>query len=381
MGNMKREAGVSLILVTILMVFLFAVAGAMTMTSMTGARTTVESDRDMRAFYLADSGAQIGIAKLRAAGLACSTGTFSENLANGSASVGITKLSSALFQVTSTGAYADHQRTVEVYLLFSGSFSLPGAFSVMFNQGVAIKASAVATSILGTARISGMDHAADGTTIADQSKAVAGLAMNTVPGKKTFGVTLDSGGSVVEGNPPVNGSATNIIPALQTLRDYAKDYADIMLTGSRTLTTADTGSYGTSTDPKLVYARVGDNGTLDLGGNFEGYGTLVIETGDATSAEVLRMQNFAAWHGLLLVYLNGNAEVSGGTLVRMEDDSRIVGGLTLFLNPVSTDIKGLGKFYHGTGNSQILYSSELISTAKGVATALTAEVISYSMAP
>ena len=336
-----EQTGSAMVVVMILMIFLFALAAAMTMTSMVGIKATLESDRGMRAFYLADSGAQVGIAMVRAAGGTADDSSFIENISGGNVSVLITKQSPALYQVRSDSNYAGYLSAVEVYVRFSGSFKLPGGYTVMFSRGVALRANSVATSILGNSTISGMDHDPDGSLLADQTEAVAGLAMNTVPGKRKFSV--DGSGPLIEGSPDaINNKAADISSVLKSVRDYAKDYADVKLTGSRFLGSADTGDYGTSTHPKLVYTRLEDNGTLALGEDFQGYGTLVIETNNATTASVLEMRDFASWQGLVVIYLSGAAEVSGGTLVRMSDDSKIIGGLSMFLNTQSTDIKGLG---------------------------------------
>lgn len=373
----RREAGSAMVVVMILMVFLLALAGAMTLTSTVGLRAARESDREMRAFYLADSGAQTGIAAVRASAGTADDSSSTDDIAGGTVSVAITRESPALYKIRSDASYAGSARSVEVYIRFEGTFDLPGGTTVMFSRGVAVRASTVATAVLGNSVISGLDHAPDGTLLADQTDAIAGFAMNRVPGKRNFSV--DGGGPLVEGDPPIDNTAANMSAAIKSVRDYAKDYADVMLTGSRTLGTADTGSYGTLADPLLVYVRLEDNGTLTLGENFQGSGTLVVETDKATTASVLDMHDFALWQGLVVVYLRGGAEVTGGTLVRMSDDAKIIGGLTMFLNTKSTDIKGLGKFYHGSERAAILYSHELVSTAKGTGTVLSAEVICYRL--
>jgi len=366
-----------MVVVMILMVFLLALAGAMTMTSTVGLKAARESDREMRVFYLADSGAQMGIAAVRASGGTAEDSSTTDNIAGGTVSVTITRESPTLYKIRSDASYVGSTRSVEVYLRFEGTFDLPGAATVMFSRGVAVRANTVATAVLGNSVISGLDHATSGTLLADQTKAIAGFAMNRVPGTRSFSV--DGSSPLIQGDPAIDNTADNMSAGLKSIRDYAKDYADVMLTGSTTLGTADAGSYGTLADPVLVYVRLEDNGTLTLRENFQGSGTLVIQTDKATAASVLVMRNFAMWQGLVVVYLRGGAEVTGGTLVRMSDDSKIIGGLAMFLNTQSTDIKGLGKFYHGSEKAAILYSHELVSTAKGTGTVLSAQVICYRL--
>ena len=366
-----------MVVVMILMVLLLALAGAMTLTSTVGLRAGRESDREMRVFYLADSGAQIGIAAVRASGGTADDSSSTDDIAGGTVSVAITRESPSLYKIRSDASYAEATRSVEVYLRFEGTFNLPGAATVMFSRGVAIRANTIATAVLGNSVISGLDHALNGTLLADQTEAIAGFAMNRVPGKRSFSV--DGSSPLIQGDPVTDDTAENMSAALKSVRDYAKDYADVMLTGSTTLGTADAGSYGTLADPVLVYVRLEDNGTLTLRENFQGSGTLVIQTDKATTASVLVMRNFAMWQGLVVVYLRGSAEVTGGTLVRMSDDSKIIGGLAMFLNTQSTEIKGLGKFYHGSERAAILYSHDLVSTAKGTGTVLSAQVICYRL--
>jgi hypothetical protein len=374
----KREAGSAMVVVMVLMVFLLALGGAMTMTSTVGLRANRESDREMRAFYLADSGAQMGIAKVRASGATMDDSSFIDNIAGGSVSVAITRESPVLYRIWSNAAYEGASRSVEVHLRFEGGFNLPGGYTIMFSRGVSIRSSTVTSRIDGDATISGLDHAPDATLLADQTKAVAGLAMNTVPGRRK--IALSGTSANIEGLPnPINNTAANIGAVLKSVRDYAKDYADLKLTGSRTLGTADNGSYGTPENPTLVYVRLEDNGTLTLHENYQGYGTLVVETEESEHSSVLHMRDFASWHGLVLIYLRGGAEIDGGTLVRARDDSKIIGGLAMYLNTRFTDIRGLGAFYDGSERAAVLHSSDLLSTARGTGTVLSAEVVCYRL--
>jgi len=375
-----EQSGAGMLLVMILVTLLFAIAAAMTMTSMAGLRATVESDSEMRAFYLADSGAQVGIAMLRASGDTAGDSTFSEHIAGGTVGVEITKLNSSLYKIRSHSSYADHERTVEVFVAFRSGLDLPGGLTVMFSRGVELTASEVATSLLGASRLSGMDHAPDGTLLSDQSKAIPGLAMNTVPGQREFDVTLGGGSGRVEGLPvPFDSAAPYIGPDLTALRDRAKDFADVEILGSKVLGSADSGLYGASGDQKLVYARLGQGESLEMRGDFQGHGTLVIESDRAEHDSVLKMGDLSTWHGLVLVYLTGAAEVQHGSLIRTKDESKIIGGLAMFLNTDGFEIKGLGKFYHGSTRASVLYSSQLISNAVGVEANRSARVIAYRL--
>ena len=73
-GRSSRERGSGLILVLIVITMLLAFSAALALASSHGVRAIGVSQRSMRAFYLADSGVQVAIAKLRASeGAQCCT--------------------------------------------------------------------------------------------------------------------------------------------------------------------------------------------------------------------------------------------------------------------------------------------------------------------
>lgn len=377
---MSRQDGTAMIVVMILVILLFALAAAMTMTSMAGMRAEVESDTEMRAFYLAESGAQVAMAKLQSAGGIPGDTTFTENIAGGTVSVTVTRLDPEVYRITSSSVCSGHRSEVELHVAVRRGFSIPGALSIMLSRGIEFRAPDIATSVLGSSRISGIDHAPDGSVLGDQSRAVPGLAVNALPGGKDFDLALSRIDPRILGHPVrIDSEADNVSAGLTDLRNYAREFADIKLVGSRVLGSADTGSYGTDAEPRLVYIRLLDDPSLELIQDFEGHGTLVVEADSAGSRNVLTLQDSASWYGMVLLYLTGSPEVPGGSLIRLKHDSKIVGAASIFLNTEEAEVRGVGKFIHASSDARVLYSSELIGETESLMSRPVVEVLSYRL--
>ena len=378
-----REGGSGLILIMVIICMLFAFMAALLMTTTTGVRALTDSEGRMRSFYLADSGAQSAIAKVRASKGSVSDDSFSENLNGGTAQVTITKESSSLLRIDSTGVSGNLKQTVELYIKIIGSFSLPGVVTVEISPGAVIKAPTLRVQSYGTSTVSGKNHSANGSILADQSKGKYAMAANPVPGNKKFSIEYDvQGASKVEGIP---AATTNNSPSgdsvLKGIRDAAMNSADVMISGSMTLGTSATNSYGTSGSPKLVYARLGAGQSIQMQDTFIGYGTLVIDVDSVNKDSVLKMAGSAAWNGLILVYIRNDAEVANGSLVSLSGTAKVVGGLAIFLNAQQIQVNGKGVIMKTEGDSSILYSDELISLARGTESlsSSSARVISYQI--
>jgi hypothetical protein len=378
-----RQSGSGLMLILICIAMLLAFSATLTAISVSGVRTVDSSEKWMRAFYLADSGAQDGIARVRASSGNLSPTSFVENLGGGQASVSIQKPGVDLYRILSTATYLNETRSVEIHVRFTGGLTLPGALSVNVSRGTEVKAGSLRVESQGSSVVSGKDHAADGSLELLQNGARYGLAMNPVPGKKNFSLELDGGGSsTVEGFPaPITNTAASQDSILKALRDAALSGAEVSFFGSKTLGDSATGSYGTAGAPRLVYARLGNNNSITMNESFSGYGTLVVEVDKAEADTVLKMSGSAVWHGLVLVYFRNEAEIEGKPLVDLSGDSRLVGGLALFFNSDRIEVSGKGTILKTTGSSSLLYSSLLVNSARGTEglVAKSAVVTSYRL--
>ena|SRR2546426_7013973 len=377
----RGERGSGLAVILIIVTMLLGLSAALTLTSMVGVRAASDSEGGMRAFYLADTGAQIGIAKIRAANWTQGTTTFTESVASGSAIISITKPAFDLYQVRSTGTCGSYQKLVEVYVRYSGGFSLDGAAAMTFGPGTEIKRSDIPVNVGGGTTISGQDHDLTGALLAVQSEATYALAMNKVPGTVDFGI---SGTGTVEGTPSgTTNNSSGQMSILTALRDNAASSADIVINGSKTLDNVSTGSYGTVLLPKLVYAKLMKDESIVMSESFTGYGTLVIEVQVTamTDTTVLDMKNFATWNGLVMVYFRDKAKEKGDPLVRLANSARIVGGLSVFFNTNKVQISKSGAFLETSGTAGLLYSKAAIAVAPGVSilTEKSAEVTCYRL--
>ena len=371
-----RECGSSLLVFLIPLSFLLALSAALSFLTVANSKAMSASTNGMRAFYVADSGAQAANALVRSTGTSMQPTTLEETLNGGTAIIDIEAVSTELFKITSHGTYDGDEATVEIHVAFeSQNFLLQSGVEVNIGRNVHF-GSDFQVRLDSNALISGFDHDANGNALADQSNAVPGLAMHEAPGNETL-VTLLSN-AVIEGSPTgVSRDTDTQATALSDIRDHARDNADIFISGSRTLTDAHNGSYGTATDPVLVKVRLGEESTLRLDSNFEGYGTLVIDISEVEEGTPVQMLSNAKWHGLVIVRLSGEAELEGSSLVRMDSNSAIIGGLGVLLDGTPEDG---GQFIDMHNDSKILYSTELISSAPGTEVASgdnSANVVSF----
>jgi hypothetical protein len=145
------------------------------------------------------------------------------------------------------------------------------------------------------------------------------------------------------------------------------------------VSTPDTGQFGTATTPKLVYVSLGPEGSVSMSGSFAGHGTLVIDSTRNNLTPALDLAGMASWNGLILINFAGEAEVAGGSLVRMAINSKVVGGLSMMFNAEAIELKSGGRLIQTSESAAILYSSELISFAPGTGGSVTSsvDVVSY----
>ena len=376
----QRDRGSITISVLAIVIVLFALAAGVTQLSTVAIRASATSNLDMRLFYLADSGAQIGNAIVRANPSINGNNNFEESIGGGTLDLNIKSQGANGITVTSTGTIDGQQKTIEMVIKVNNDGYQPqGAGEMIVDNGVELEGGGLPIELRDTSTISGQDHAADGTLLAGQSGATHGLAMTDTPGSMDFSVS-QAGGATLEGTPAATmNEAANQRKTIQTLRSYARYNADISLSGSRTLNDTHTGSYGTALAPVLVYVRLGEENTLTLSQGFSGYGTLFIDVREAEEYTSLRLMDTASWHGPVVVNFRGEAEIEGGAAIKLEGSSSIIGGLMVNLTGEEVEIEDNGKLLRTSGTASLLYSSEATSFAPGFSDigTTTVEIVSY----
>ncbi len=380
------EDGSVLVYFLCVMLPLLAFAAGACLLSMVSQRAAGASADWARAFYLADSGAQIGNFLLRASNGTMAATSREESLGGGTTNIEIDTVSPSLYSVRSTGSISGASETVEMHVEFVSSFDMDGAIQINFDEQVEVSAPEILLELRSSAAILGTDHDAAGAVSADQSDASYGIAMSPVPGNVGIEVRLDiAGGAEVEGTPAQStSSAPGQSEVFNALMDYARTNADVSISGGMTVTNADNGSYGTAAAPVLVYVDLEDNHTFLMRQNFVGYGTLVIEVGDVTEVPALYMEASTAWYGLVVVNFRGQAEIPGGALIEMENDALILGGLAMNFSGEDAHVTGDGLVFTAeSGNPSVLYSSTILENAVGISEVVpkSARILSYRRVP
>ncbi|MCA8959489.1 MAG: hypothetical protein KDC38_03200 [Planctomycetes bacterium] len=377
-----REEGSAMILVVIILLLILGMSAAATSVTTTNQRAAGESTRAMRSYYLADTGAQIGNFMIRASNGSMAATTVTETLGGGNVAIGITPLSATLYEVSSVGTVQDQSTTIQLHVELTSIFDMEGAIQVNFGDGVEVSASEISFQLNAASSISGLDHDASGTPLADQSNATYGIAMSPVPGNPDVDVFVDiSGGADLEGSPDgTTSDATGQSELFENLVVHARNNADIFLTGSQLFNNTSIGTYGTAANPVLLHVSLGDNEQLHMNQNFAGYGTLVIEVDNATSVSSLYMEDSTYWYGLVVIQFKGDADIPGGALIEFDNYATIVGGLAANFVGEGVTYTGAGDVIDlGNGNPHVLYSSDVLSNVEGVdqVVDISTKVISY----
>jgi hypothetical protein len=377
-----RDRGAVFVYVLICLSVLLGLSAGAGALSVVEQRASAESRGQMAAYYLADSGAQIGNFKIRAAGGVLGATTFTENLAYGTVSVAVDPLAPSLYSVRSTATAGGLTEIVHVHLQCAAGLALTGAVQINVHESVLVATSDLPVSVRDATAITGADHDAAGAALADQSDATFGIALSPVPGPVDVNPTVETmSGAILAGAPTATtNNAAGQADVLDSLVQLARNSADVTVTGGAVLGTAATGSYGTPADPVLAYVQLGANQTLTLREDFLGYGTLVVESSYQSSVEALQMGENSGWRGLVIVYFSGPAEVSGAQLIRLADSALIVGGLAIQMRGAGSNLTGAGQIIAMTaGSAAVRYSSALVAAAEGIAAVVgtSARVISY----
>lgn len=367
-ANTRRgEAGSTLVTVTAMVTVLLAIGATVSTLGFASARSTSRSHGWMQSFYLADSGAQIGNARLRAAGWDLPATAFHEEIDGHPVDVTIVPQTAGVYEITSTSAVRDERSTVEMIVEFIPSSLLDGGVQVNVSNGVEVESDTIPVWLSGTVDVSGYDH--DLAGVPTGGAAVRGIAVNPVPGETGVTVEIEVSSTpnvTLEGEPAAVGSdASNLTEFLDRLGSEARTAADVNIWGSTSLDDAMTGVFGTEASPKLVHVDLGDNGNLKLKGSFQGYGTLFIEAGRINDVTALTLDGTAGWTGLVVLHVRDEVNLSRRELIEIVGTNGITGGLVVSLAGPSVDFGRSGKLLRVVGTAIVLYSSRAVASAPG----------------
>ena len=206
--------------------------------------------------------------------------------------------------------------------------------------------------------------------------------MSPVPGAPEIDVYVDvANGADLEGDPSATANdVTAQSDLIANLANYAAANADVQVVGGATLGNPASGNFGTQANPVLTYVSLGNNEQLHVRQNFEGWGTLVVEVDNATTTTPLYFEDSVVWHGLVVIRFKGEADIPGDALIEFDNSARIVGGLLADFCAEGTAFSGSSTIFDaGNGNAGVYYSSEIISSANGVAQVVdtSVRVLSY----
>jgi len=365
----KRQSGSTLVTVTTLIAILVAIGASASMLGFTSARSTGRSHTWMRTFYLADSGAQIGNARLRASDWDFSKGaTLTEVIDCHEVDERIVQRSRDVYEITSISTIGEESSTVEMLVELIQSSLLDGGIQVNVSNGVELKSDKIPVRFTGTADISGQDHDEAGDK--NGGNAVRAITVNPVPGKTGVTVEIDVSATpnvTIEGEPqPISNDASNITGFIDQLGSTARNHADYSVWGSTTFSSNEDGRFGTEASPKTVYVNLGDNETLTLQGNFEGHGTLFVDVGKVNDTPVLTLDGTSRWTGLVVLHFRDTVSLTKRPLVDMVGTTDIVGGLVTSFAGSSVDFGNKGNLIHVVGTAGVRYSSKVVARSPGV---------------
>jgi len=363
-------------------VALLSLVAASSAVTLTNQKAASEGSRAMRASYLADTGAQIGSFLVRASNGTMPGMTWNESLCGGVATISVAPVSSTLHRVQSTGNFSGEARTVEIYVESIALFELEGAVQVTIGDGVEVESPTIDFELHGSAIVTGQDHDVHGNLLSGQEEATYGVAMSPVPGAPEIDVYVDvANGADLEGDPSATANdVTAQSDLIANLANYAAANADVQVVGGATLGNPASGNFGTQANPVLTYVSLGNNEQLHVRQNFEGWGTLVVEVDNATTTTPLYFEDSVVWHGLVVIRFKGEADIPGDALIEFDNSARIVGGLLADFCAEGTAFSGSSTIFDaGNGNAGVYYSSEIISSANGVAQVVdtSVRVLSY----
>ena len=247
--------------------------------------------------------------------------------------------------VVAIGSYNGQADTV-VVLVISGAGEIPAV-----ESAVALNVNLLRFLMLGTSNIDGQDHDLLGNVIGP------GLPGVTVPSAAESTIVEDGikGAASVVGTPEGVMSSTNVPDPYDFVDAYIAN-ADYTY-GSGTI---DSKTWGSASDPKIVFCDGSSGGWVSITGITTGWGILIIK-GKA------RLSGTFLFHGYVIVYQDPAIESS---LVTGTGTVDILGAVLFAGAPKS--------FFELKGTPKIAYSSEALVIARLAAARLSEfEVVSY----
>ena len=298
----------------------------------------VESQSGYYNYSFARNLARIGINRsLRACDKHLSDTTYhppSSGLFNdGSYAIDFNKIDDTV-KMISKGIYADTNYTMKVTLI-----RVVRPFPSI-NASIGVTAPFQTVKFSGKPTIDGTNHDINGNDIAGTAGDQPGIA---VLGEDDAQKVKDAGGNII-GNPDI---AVN--PNQQDPKDYLNDYASVADKNYDLDHQPVNGECGTVNDPKVVVYDAGSDTskTMNLTGNFEGSGILIIK------GKIKIAGNFK-WTGLIIC--SGEENVID---VTASGNFKVVGGMILSGQSANLTMNGSA--------GDVLYSSAAINnTAKKV---------------
>ncbi len=389
---LDRRGSALLIVVVVVMIVAALTSAWLVMSTASGREAGIREDK-LISHYVADSGVQIALAMMVSdAPPAFPFKHMENNLAGGSCSVQVIDLGGDMISIESQGLYNDIPSEIEtVVMRTTVDFALDGAIAVQINPNAEVVSDPPNTIPIlfdgANGNISGFDHDIAGNVKADQSGATSALNINEMlAGALSFEIDALDPAAQVQGDPPTdNAGAYNSI-SIDQLVDYVRNNADTVVDitkkGGQNITSND-GSFGSPDDFKSVYVNASSvGGDFTLGGQFEGYGILVIEVEEGESL-TFDMGGQAAWHGLVIYKVSGEYTAASADPINLvgggspDTSPHIIGGAVVYMAGNQAVFEDGSSAVRIRGNSRISYSADAIQLAVNSASSISYSMVSY----
>jgi hypothetical protein len=390
----------SVLVITLVIVLLVAAVGAAWLyLSSSSSRDAESREHKTRSHYIADSGIQAALADMVSASPPAIPFTKTETeLAGGDYRVDVENTGDDLFKLTSTGTYEKATSIIEqIVKKTTMELGLDAAFSVQINPNAEVTSESGGVPLQfdgAVGALSGQDHDPDGNLLGDQAEAKCGASLNSLPGEQAEGAggvtgfdvqALDPNAQLTGTPSPTKNDSAYQGTALDVIVDYARNRADTVVDlgpGGKTVT-VNNGDYGTAAGYKTVYVNAtAEGGGITFGGNFDGYGILVLEVEEGEKA-ALDFAGKASWHGLVIVKITDEYTadeddpanlVGGGS---PDDSPHIVGALVLYMAGSEVNWEAGASALRLRGQSRLSYSSEAVRRAMDAAAGFSYATVSY----
>lgn len=241
----------------------------------------------------------------------------------------------------SRGRYTDTSYTMDLSL-FRSTRPFPTA-----NSAIGIRASPVTFGMSGQPEVNGNNHNADGTALVGSGNLPGVAVMNSTDSATVIATENSTPGDNIKGSIEVKVDTSTANPA-QYIQEYINN-ADFSLTaGSYSSMT-----FGSATNPVIVVcdSPADTNYKVKFTGGTRGWGILAVRGNIEIGG------NFE-WYGLVVVFGESNTVNFGGA-----GTPKIVGGLIVAqpaAGAASLTLKGTG------ANGKVLYSSAALANARNI---------------